>query len=183
MTRQNPNYTQLQTYADLDALMATRDWHIRAENPDDGCVLQGSPQVRPDDLSGTRYPLLGGIAWNKITRRLSEMARLPLRAGGLDPGNSSSRWEYSFVAQIEGQEWKSWAEVGGRRQEACSLRMSVGLPRVPNPLKLESHISLYVTGIHSRGVYGAVLGALPTSASAARTSGTSTRISGIPARL
>ena len=73
----DPNYTELLSYADLDALMELHG-HIRAENPAMGVFFKLSPNVLPDDLSG-HVVLLGGIAWNDKTQRLSEMTSQPVR--------------------------------------------------------------------------------------------------------
>lgn len=144
----SPNYTELQTYADLDALMELHG-HIRAENPTMDVFFKPAPDVKPDDLTG-HVILLGGIAWNKITRRLSEMAKLPVRQVA-DPGLDTGE---IFVAKIDGKElkfWPKWAD-----EDKSVLAADVGLlVRVPNPLNSSRTLTI-CNGIHSRGVYGAV---------------------------
>ena len=46
----NPNYTKLQTYADIDALVELFG-HIRAENPAATVHFRTPPDVEPDDLT------------------------------------------------------------------------------------------------------------------------------------
>lgn len=144
----NPNYTELQTYADIDALMELHG-HIRAENPAATVHFRTPPEVVADDLTG-HVILLGGVIWNEITGRLSEMANLPVRQV-VDPALDSGD---IFVADIEGTErqfWPQWAEGDEK-----VLAEDVGLlARVPNPLNASRTLTI-CNGIHSRGVYGAV---------------------------
>ncbi len=75
----NPNHTELHAYADLDALMEL--WgHIRAENSTTFAIrYTRASQFDADDLSG-HVVLLGGIAWNDLSRQLERrLQRLPVR--------------------------------------------------------------------------------------------------------
>lgn len=145
---ENPNYTELQTYADIDALMELHG-HIRAENPTATVHFRTPPNVESDDLTG-HLILLGGVVWNEITGRLSRMAKLPVRqveAPDIDSGEI-------FVAEVGGEERQfrpQWADEGKK-----VLSVDVGLlARVPNPLNASRTLTI-CNGIHSRGVYGAV---------------------------
>jgi hypothetical protein len=145
----NPNFTELQTYADIDALMELHG-HIRAENPTAIVHFRTPPDVKPDDLTG-HLILLGGVVWNEITGRLSEMLNLPIRqveVPGLDSGEI-------FVVEdssAERQFWPEWID----ESEGRALAKDVGLfVRVPNPLNANRTLTI-CNGIHSRGVYGAV---------------------------
>lgn len=144
----NPNYTELQTYADTDALMELHG-HIRAENPNATVRIRTTTDVEPDELTG-HLILLGGVVWNEITERLSEMAQLPVRQitdAGLESGDI-------FIADVDGEErefWPRWAD-----EDKKVLAEDVGLlARVPNPLNAACTLTI-CNGIHSRGVYGAV---------------------------
>jgi transcriptional regulator with XRE-family HTH domain len=144
----HPNYTELLSFADLDALVELHG-HIRAENPMMDVFYKEATNVAADDLSG-HVILLGGIAWNDITRRLSEMISLPLRQVE-DPSVESGE---IFVAQIAGKDHKflpRWGDAG-----RTALVEDVGLlARVPNPLNSSRTLTI-CNGIHSRGVLGAV---------------------------
>lgn len=144
----NPNYTELQTYADLDSLMELHG-HIRSENPMMTVHRRTPPEVEPDDLTG-HLVLLGGVVWNEITGRLSEMAKLPVRQVA-DPRLLSGE---IFIAEIEGEDhqfWPKWMDG-----DDGLLAEDVGLlARVPNPLNSSRTLTI-CNGIHSRGVYGAV---------------------------
>jgi hypothetical protein len=144
----NPNYTELQTYADIDALMELHG-HIRAENPAATVHFKTPADVTPDELTG-HLILLGGVVWNEVTGRLSRMAKLPVRQVArqeLETGEI-------FVAEVEGEQrqfWPRWAD-----EDKTVLTEDVGLlARVPNPLNASRTLTI-CNGIHSRGVYGAV---------------------------
>jgi hypothetical protein len=144
----NPNYTELHQYADTDALIELHG-HIRAENPHMTVHFMIPSEVDHDDLTG-HIILVGGVVWNEITGRLSNMARLPVKQvehPNLDSGEI-------FVADADGAElefWPGWANSG-----KTLLSEDVGLlARVPNPLNSSRTLTI-CNGIHSRGVYGAV---------------------------
>jgi hypothetical protein len=148
----NPNYTELQTYADVDALMELHG-HIRAENPTATVRIRTTADVEPDELTG-HLVLLGGVVWNEITGRLSKMTQLPVRQV-TDPGLESGE---IFIADVDGEErkfWPQWADKGADEDNDV-LAEDVGLlARVPNPLNAACTLTI-CNGIHSRGVYGAV---------------------------
>lgn len=144
----DPNYTELHTYADVDALWELTG-HIRAENPLITVHHRIPSEVMPDDLTG-HVILLGGVVWNEIAGRLSEMAQLPVRQvtdATLSSGDI-------FVVEDEDEErqfWPKWAD-----DDDSLLAEDVGfLARVPNPLNVNRTLTI-CNGIHSRGVYGAV---------------------------
>jgi hypothetical protein len=142
----NPNYTVLQRYADIDALMELHG-HIRAENPTATVYFRTPPEVDADDLTG-HLILLGGVVWNDITGRLSAMAKLPVRQVP-DPDLATGE-----IFVVEGEErlfLPQWMDEG-----KTALAADVGLlARVPNPLSASRTLTI-CNGIHSRGVYGAV---------------------------
>src|SRR5580658_3231509 len=98
----NLNYTELQTYADIGALVELFG-HIRAENPSATVHFRTPPDVVADDLAG-HVILIGGVVWNEITERLSEMANLPIRQvtdAQLVSGDI-------FIAEVDGQQRQFW---------------------------------------------------------------------------
>ena len=144
----NLNYTGLQAYADLDALMELHG-HIRAENPLMTVYFRIPSEVQPDDYTG-HVVLLGGVVWNEITQELSEMAGLPVR----QVTNPKLAFGDPFVAEVDGDKqefWPKWADA-----KHTVLSEDVGLlARVPNPNNSSRTLTI-CNGIHSRGVYGAV---------------------------
>ena len=144
----DPNYTELQLFADLDALLELHG-HVRAENPNMQVFFKASPTVLPDDLSG-HVVLLGGIIWNSITQRLSEMTSLPVRQIR-DPELSTGD---TFVADVDGGQRKFMPEWHDESRKI--LREDIGLlARAPNPLN-SGRALVICNGVHSRGVLGAV---------------------------
>jgi hypothetical protein len=145
----DPNYTELLSYADLDALVELHG-HIRAENPTKDVFFKLSSRVVPDDLSG-HVALLGGIAWNDKTQRLSEMTNLPVRQ--IEDSDACSTGEI-FVLERDAREEEiflpKWAEDGKTLIEDVGL-----IVRTPNPLNSNRSLTI-CNGIHSRGVLGAV---------------------------
>ena len=143
----DPNYTELLSYADLDALVELHG-HIRAENSDMGVFFKLWSKVVPDDLSG-HVVLLGGIAWNDMTQRLSDMTSQPVRQIE-DPEIPTGE---IFVTEQNGVEERflpEWAEDGK------TLIQDVGLlVRTPNPIYSNRSLTI-CNGVHSRGVLGAV---------------------------
>jgi hypothetical protein len=142
----DPNYTELQSFADLDSLIEL--WgHIRAENPAKKVSFKASPTVQPDDLSG-HLVLLGGIAWNDVTKRLSEMTSLPVRQVS-DPEVETG--EIFVIDDNSGRKFlPEWSD------DKHILEEDVGfLARIPNPLNTNRTLTI-CNGVHSRGVLGAV---------------------------
>lgn len=142
----NPNYTALHAFADADALIELHG-HIRAENPLMTVNYRIPDEVEPDEFTGY-VVLLGGVAWNEITERLSELTELPVR----QVAHPELRSGEIFVAEVKGEEREFWPKWTGNGQLAEDVGM---LARVPNPLNSSRTLTI-CNGIHSRGVYGAV---------------------------
>jgi transcriptional regulator with XRE-family HTH domain len=147
---QNPNYTNLQAYADLDALIELFG-HIRAENePLFPVTFKLASKVAADDLSG-HLVLLGGVAWNDLTRHLlRSLIRLPVRqfeSPDLTTGEIFAVGRDASEQRFEPE----WAP-----DDPKELVEDVGLlARVRNPYNSGRTLTL-CNGIHSRGVLGAV---------------------------
>jgi hypothetical protein len=140
------NFSELLSYADLDALVELHG-HIRAENPTMDVFYKAAQNVLADDLSG-HVILLGGVAWNNITKRLAGMIDMPVKQV-TDPSLTSGE---IFVVSTEGRDHKFFP----RLEEGQHLMEDVGLlARVPNPLNSNRTLTI-CNGVHSRGVLGAV---------------------------
>ena len=144
----NPNYTELQAFADVDGLTELFG-HIRAENPRTEVRFKTPAEVGHDDLTG-HIVLIGGVVWNELTEALSELANLPVQQFAhpeLDTGEI-------FIVEEDGEKqqfWPKWKDKAhGMLAEDVGL-----LARVPNPLNSSRTLTI-CNGIHSRGVYGAV---------------------------
>jgi hypothetical protein len=143
----DPNYTELLSYADLDAMVELHG-HIRSENSAMGVFFKLSSEVAPDDLTG-HVVLIGGIAWNTVTQRLSEMTSLPVKQVE-DPAVKTG--EIFVLDQESGTEkfFPQWGDDGTTLVEDVGL-----IVRTPNPLNTNRSLTI-CNGIHSRGVLGAV---------------------------
>ena len=143
----DPNYTELLSYADLDALIELYG-HIRAENPTMETFYKLSSNVVNNDMS-SHVIILGGIAWNNKTKRLSEMISLPVRQIE-DPEVLTG--EIFVLERNDGVErfLPKWEDDGHTLVEDVGL-----IVRTPNPLNSSRSLTL-CNGIHSRGVLGAV---------------------------
>lgn len=148
---QDPNFTKMRRYADLDALIELYG-HLRAENPTLDVFHRLASEVVSDDLS-RHVILLGGIGWNKVTRRfqsaisqvpITQMAVKDLRSGEIFRVETSDGPK-SFYPEYE--------DLGDGEE---LIAEDVGyLARLRNPFKINRTLTI-CNGIHSRGVFGAV---------------------------
>jgi hypothetical protein len=148
----NPNFAEFYSYGDLDALIDLYG-HLRATNPNASVnlVRRTTPDL-PNHLV-----VLGGIAWNQVTRRLNDMLRLPVRqvedtkipSGEIFTTTGSPDDSKAFLPR-----WRE--DDPGSRESPGVLLEDVGmLARLPNPYNGLRTLT-YCNGIHSRGVLGAV---------------------------
>jgi hypothetical protein len=146
----NPNFTRLWSYTDLDALIELYG-HLRAENPKLDVFHRLGTEVVSDDLT-SHVVLLGGIAWNEVTRSIQRaISHVPItqtEVEGLTTGEifqvNSPEEKRAFNPEFE--------EIDGEER----LISDVGyLARLRNPFKISRTLTI-CNGIHSRGVLGAV---------------------------
>ncbi len=144
----NPNYTELQSFGDLDAMVEL--WgHVRMENPTMPVNYKSAPNVVADDLSG-HLVIIGGIGWNDVTRRILNLTQLPVRQREEETLATGE----IFVVETDGGEQTylpRWSQTDSKK-----LIEDVGLfVRMPNPLNSNRTLTM-CNGIHSRGVLGAI---------------------------
>jgi hypothetical protein len=147
---QNPNFTRMQQYGDLDALIELYG-HLRAENPTLGVFHRLASDVVSDDLSG-HVILLGGIGWNRVTRSIQRAIRqVPITQRKVDDLETG---EIFRVETSDGTEsfYPEREDLG----DGDELIADVGyVARLRNPFKVSRTLTI-CNGIHSRGVLGAV---------------------------
>jgi hypothetical protein len=141
------NYTRMYRYADLDALIEL--WgHIRASNPDLVVRHKLPSEVLADDMSG-HVVVLGGIAWNEVTKRLlKKLVDLPVSQVKVPDFNEGEIFKSSGP---DGKEFRPVWEDGGK-ELAEDVAM---LARVRNPFNHSRTVTI-CNGVYSRGVLGAV---------------------------
>jgi hypothetical protein len=148
----NPNFAELYSYGDLDALFDLYG-HLRATNPNTPVNLRRG--ATPDLVN--HIVVLGGIAWNDVTRRLNDLLPLPVRQ--IEDAKIPSG--EIFVADgrpYHGERFEPrWRDDNpGTPGKPGVLLEDVGmLARVPNPYNALRTLT-YCNGIHGRGVLGAV---------------------------
>lgn len=145
----DPDYSQLYTYADPDALIELFG-HIRAANPTSEVTFRPASELTADEYQ-THLVLLGGIDWNIATRDVLERFDQPVR--------QFRRADDEMVGGFEVVE-------GGMRQEyLATLHDSDGTKalvediahffRAPSPYDQNRTVTI-CNGSYSRGVFGAV---------------------------
>jgi hypothetical protein len=150
----NPNFAELYSYGDLDALIELYG-HLRATNPN--TAVDYHRRKASSELPN-HLVVLGGIAWNDVTRRLNDdMLPLPVRqvedakihSGEIFVTEADAGRVERFVPR--------WREDNpGTVDRPGVLLEDVGmLARLPNPYN-ELRTLTYCNGVHSRGVLGAV---------------------------
>jgi transcriptional regulator with XRE-family HTH domain len=142
------NHTALLGFGDLDAMIEL--WgHVRMENPHMDVAYKSAPRVAADDLSG-HVVIIGGIGWNDVTRRILDLAQLPVT-------------QVDAPDVPEGDIFVSHADNAKRQylptfspSDPAKLTEDVGLfVRMPNPLNSNRTLTM-CNGIYSRGVLGSV---------------------------
>jgi hypothetical protein len=146
----DPNFTKLKLYGDLDALIQLYG-HVRAENPTMDVFHRLASEVVPDDYT-SHVILLGGVGWNVVTRRIQRVrSQVPIRQIEVDDlvagdifSIETANGERSFYPESE--------ELGNRRELVADVAY---VARLPNPFQFNRTLAI-CSGIHSRGVLGAV---------------------------
>ena len=146
----DPNFTKMQRYGDLDALIELYG-HLRAENPTLDVFHRLTSEARNDDLS-RHVILLGGIGWNEVTRRFqSAISQVPITQTAVPDLKDGDIFR---VVTSDGPQsfYPDYEDLGEGKQ----LLADVGyLARLRNPFKVSRTLTI-CNGIYSRGVFGAV---------------------------
>jgi hypothetical protein len=149
---QDPNFTKMRQYDDLDALIELYG-HLRAENPILDIFHRLASDVVSDDLA-RHVILLGGIGWNEVTRRFqSAINQVPIMQTAGDDLKGGDIFRVETPDSAEPKLFYPEYEDLGDGEE---LIADVGyLARLRNPFKINRTLTI-CNGIFSRGVFGAV---------------------------
>jgi hypothetical protein len=147
---QDPNFTKMQRYGDLDALIELYG-HLRAENPTLDVFHRLTSDVVSDDFS-SHVVLLGGIGWNKVTRRFQQAtSQVPITQVTVDDLKGGDVFTVK-TADSEEYFYPEYEDLGDGRE----LIADVGyIARLRNPFKISRTLTI-CNGIFTRGVFGAV---------------------------
>ena len=145
----NANFTKLQQYGDLDALIELYG-HLRAANPALDVFHRLASEVTADDIS-THLILLGGVAWNQVTRRFLEaLQQVPITQLVVDEYDDGDVFE---VTQPTKERFLPIWEDG--EDDKVLIEDVALLACIPNPYNVNRTLTI-CNGVHSRGVLGAV---------------------------
>ncbi|MFD7654652.1 XRE family transcriptional regulator [Actinosynnema sp. NPDC059797] len=146
-----PDYVELHTYADLDALIELHG-HIRAVNPRSQVNFRTDTDLSHDDYT-THLVLLGGVDWNCASRELQDRVDLPVEQVGRhhesEPGG--------FVARLPDGTERLYAPVLGTSPDRHDvLNEDVAhFYRGPNPFNHKRTVTV-CNGMYGRGTLGVV---------------------------
>jgi len=145
----SPDYIQLYTYSELDALFELYG-HLRAANPPNQVDLRIADMLTPDEFT-SHLVSLGGIDWNAATSTLLEDLQLPVRQIA-NWGEGGAADDVYFESD-DGQKFRpELDEVDGKKK----LRFDVALfARAVNPYNKLRTVTI-CSGMYGRGTYGAV---------------------------
>jgi hypothetical protein len=145
----DPDYIQLNTYSELDALFELYG-HLRAANPANQVDLRIADRLTPDEYT-SHLVSLGGVDWNQATTSVLHGLQLPVRQVA-DWTQADGQY---FEVEEDGRRVQyrpALEEVGGKKM----LRYDVALfARAVNPFNRRRTVTI-CTGMYGRGTYGAV---------------------------
>jgi hypothetical protein len=139
----DPNYTRYAGLADLDALIDIYGM-VKAYNPDSPITIEAAQDLGPKEIA-THVVLVGGLAWQAVTRWFHRIFPIPI-----DPGDTYDRGAIVVheTGNVEREFRHSFDENG-------ELLEDVGyFARGPNP-KAPRRTLTVCGGVTSRGVRGA----------------------------
>lgn len=141
----SPDYVELYTYADLDALIELYG-HLRATNPDSQVNFRTAPDLTQDDYT-THLVLLGGVDWNVVTRDLLERVDLPVQ--------QVARVDTSDVGAFLVGDTAFQPVIHGDPEQPALVEDVGHFYRGPNPFNKKRSVTI-CNGMFGRGVVGAV---------------------------
>jgi hypothetical protein len=143
----NPNYVEMYTYADLDALVDLHG-HLHRTNSENQILIRTTSTLASDDYA-THLVLLGGVDWNSITRELLDGLRLPVKQ--VSPEDA----EAYFEAAVGDDQKRFYPKLQVRNGRPTLVEDVAHMFRGPNPFNMQTTVTM-CNGIFARGVLGAV---------------------------
>jgi hypothetical protein len=147
----DPNFTKLQRYGDLDALVQLYG-HLCVENPTLDVSHKLASEVVPHDYGG-HVILLGGIGWNKAARRIGEyLGKVPIKQVDVTDLPGGDIFQVAAADGAKSFYYPESEDVGERKELVADVAY---IARFRNPFQFDRTLTI-CNGIHSRGVIGAV---------------------------
>jgi hypothetical protein len=147
--RNDPDFVELYTYADLDSLFELHG-HLRAANPTSLVRYRTAQRLQPDDYT-THLVSLGGVDWNQATNSILDQLQLPVR----QVANWTSADDAFFEVEKDGQTVQYRPRLDTVEDKKI-LREDVALfARAVNPYNRVRTVSI-CNGMYSPGSYGVV---------------------------
>jgi transcriptional regulator with XRE-family HTH domain len=149
----NANFTKMQQYGDLDALIELYG-HLRAENPTlDVLHRLASEAVSSDDLF-SHVILLGGIGWNRMTRRIqSKISQVPITQTEVEDLKDGDIFQVETPDTSEPKLfYPEYENLGDGKELIADVAY---LARLNNPFRANRTLTI-CNGIFSYGVLGAI---------------------------
>ncbi|ROP38132.1 hypothetical protein EDD40_3472 [Saccharothrix texasensis] len=145
-----PDYVELYTYADLDALIELHG-HIRALNPRSQVNFRIASNLAPDDYT-THLVLLGGVDWNLVTRELLDRVDLPITQVARHDEAEAGGF---VVRDGEGHERLFAPKLGNSRGHEVLIEDVGHFYRGTNPFNHKRTVTI-CNGQYGRGTLGVV---------------------------
>lgn len=144
----NPDYVDLLSYADPDALVHLYG-HIRALNPDHDVKFATTSELQPADYA-SHLVVIGGSDFNVLTRDMFSALHLPVKMSPRDPET-----DWLGVEVVDGEGTQLFSPVLGDDYGACILHEDVILFfRGVNPADRRRTITICAGG-YARGTLAA----------------------------
>ena len=145
------NFTKLQQYGDLDALVELYG-HLCRENPTLEISHKLASEVVPDDYGG-HVILLGGIGWNRITRRMGAVLdQVPIEQIEVTDLPGGDIFQIEAADGVKSFYYPESEELGERSELVADVAY---VARFRDTFQFDRTLTI-CNGIHSRGVLGAV---------------------------
>lgn len=142
----DPNYTDLLSFADLDALIELLG-HVRMRNPKSDVRWVRADRLAAADNLASHLVMIGGPGLNLALQQIFDETDLPIHQRPHPKVNSGE------VFYVDGQDKPNLPVLAG---DPPRLTEDIGLfARLTNPFN-SSRTLTWCSGVFSRGVYGAV---------------------------
>jgi hypothetical protein len=148
-SRDDPDYIELLTYSELDALFELHG-HLRAANPANKVRRRVADQLGEDDYT-SHLTTLGGIDWNWVTSSALERLQLPVQQ--IADWETEGGQYFEVLESGVGVQHRPVLEKSGGRE---MLREDVALfARAVSPFNRKRTVTI-CNGMYGRGTYGVV---------------------------